>query len=219
MIHRLTVSTECPTCGAPLDFAEGSNAIHCAYCRSNLLVTGRKQVLSYYIAPKVNFHRAVTEVVSAHKAKGWWPFRLVKAQLYFIPYYRFTGHDFRWEEAPPSPKGDTIRGPQSSYTTILTTAALGKAGLLGKASKAIFRDRYVEKNFLACNLYGVGLYSLGIRPAVLRLELFRREALESMGKIVEADIGPEAALSRGMKTVKSQHPLYRRGIGRVLSVI
>ena len=51
MTSHLVVSTECPLCGAPLDFTEGSNAVQCLHCRSNLLVTGRKQVLSYYVAP------------------------------------------------------------------------------------------------------------------------------------------------------------------------
>ena len=38
-MSHLVVSTECPLCGAPLDFAEGSNAVRCQHCRSNLLVT------------------------------------------------------------------------------------------------------------------------------------------------------------------------------------
>ena len=47
------VASSCPRCGAPLDFAEGSNAVRCAHCASMLLVTGRRRVLSYAIRPRV----------------------------------------------------------------------------------------------------------------------------------------------------------------------
>jgi len=52
-MSQLVVSTECPTCSGPLDFSEGSNAIRCPSCGSHLLVTGRKQVLSYWVKPRV----------------------------------------------------------------------------------------------------------------------------------------------------------------------
>jgi hypothetical protein len=82
-----------------------------------------------------------------------------------------------------------------------------------------FQDRYVEKNFVACDLKGLDMYSLGIRPAVLRLELFQKKALEASGKVVSVSIPPEEALSHGMKAADSQNILYRAVIGRVLSVI
>lgn len=82
MNSRLIVSTECPTCGASLDFTEGSHAIQCGHCRSRLLVTGRKQLLSYAISPKLDVHRAAAKALLAQKpedilffctscARGW----------------------------------------------------------------------------------------------------------------------------------------------------
>lgn len=206
MADRFVVSTECPTCGAPLDFAEGSNTVRCGHCRSNLLVTGRKQVLSYSIAPKLEAHRAVAKAVAAHKERGV-PWRVVKRQLYFVPYYRLTGQDFLWEVAPPKPVPDES-----------TNAAEGDA-LVPEGEEFEFRDRYVEKNFAACDLPGLGMYSLGIRPAVLRLELFRRETLEAIGRVVSVTMSPDRALSLGMKAVDPAHLVYRQVIGRVLSVI
>jgi LSD1 subclass zinc finger protein len=52
-MSQVVVSTECPTCSGPLDFSEGTNAIRCPSCGSTLLVTGRKQVLTYWVAPKI----------------------------------------------------------------------------------------------------------------------------------------------------------------------
>ena len=97
-MSQVVLSTECPTCGGPLDFSEGANAIRCPSCRSNLLVTGRKQVLSYWVAPRVK-----AEVAGAASRTGRLEARVVRAQLYFVPFYRLTGHDFRWQDAPPKP--------------------------------------------------------------------------------------------------------------------
>jgi ribosomal protein L37AE/L43A len=82
-----------------------------------------------------------------------------------------------------------------------------------------FHDRYVEKNFLACHLPGLGLYSLGVRPAVLRLELCHRERLEHLGTLVPAEMTPQMALSQGLQTAKRQRLVTRQVLGRVLSVI
>jgi len=80
-------------------------------------------------------------------------------------------------------------------------------------------NQYVEKNFIGCSLDGVGLYSLGVRPSVLRLELFRREVLEPLGKIVQANISPKVALLHGMKAGRKQAISYRKVLGRILSII
>jgi len=265
MTTRLVVSTRCPTCDGPIDFSLGNNAIQCQFCRSNLLVTGRKQVLSYYIAPKLNAHRAVAKANIAHKAKGH-PCRVIHPQLYFIPYYRLTGHDFRWEEevkekeiksfefnryplmasdwdspfmnrngdlfsvfqlagnflAPHVKEKPTLQEkPKTSSTSSYThhTQRMTSISFGDQRIKAKFHDRYVEKNFIACHLNEAGIYSLGVRPSVLRLELYQKETLQSLGKIVGVDISPQEAFSHGMKTVKNRVLLYRRVLGQVLSII
>lgn len=272
MNSLLTVSTECPTCGAPLDFSEGSNAIRCLHCRSHLLVTGRKQLLSYAILPKIDENGAVKRIRLVEQDSHTPP-RLVKAQLYFVPYYRLTGHDFLWEKTDPpstpesqggvSPLGqqhafsdldaevpfgrsslskgiiqiaihlfDLFFGnkkaplpPLSLPTGALQGASMPAGGAALEKKKPVrdeeiaFRDRYVEKNFLASDLDGLGLYSLGVRPAVLSLALFQRVSLEKQGKIVGVALSPDAAFAHGMKAADSQKILYRQVIGQILSVV
>ena len=215
MTSRLVVSTECPSCGAPLDFHEGSTALQCAHCRSNLLVTGRKQVLSYSVTPRLDGQRAVAKARAAQQQNGA-HCRVVQPQLYFIPYYRLTGHDFLWELAPQSEEREDDLGGDSEE--IRFRAWERGNSLLRSSGESQFRDRYVEKNFVACDLQGSGLYSLGIRPAVLRLGLFRREALEANGRIVSVMTSPERALAQGLK-VDLQNILYRQVLSQVLSVI
>jgi len=276
-VNSFIVSTECPSCSAPLDFTEGVNAITCQHCKTNLLVTGRKQVLSYYVQPRLDERVAIAKATMAQRNKGYDGFSGGKAQLYFIPYYRMTGQDFGLQEPLPNPAVEeedsgkdaldfggyspvpdyrdetslfdigvdlinvffdkTFRKnsyndqnplpnpevPLKKVSSEVNTDAI-KNGSLTKHSlyekgEVVLNDRYVEKNFLACNLHGLGIYSLGIRPAVLRLELFRRETLKSLGKIVNPSLCIDDAERIGMKTVPNSSLLNRLVIGKVLSII
>ena len=208
MQNRLVVSTECPNCGAPLDFSEGSNAVRCQHCQSNLLVTGRKQILTYSIRPKLSAHRAA-DLAAAAQSRESGSCRIMKQQLYFVPYYRFTGQDFLWEVVPGEAGSNDALPPTSLIETVFSESH----------KEVQFQDRYIEKNFLAADVEGLGVYSLGIRPAVLRLELFSREALEALGRIVPVTTGTEAARTQGMKTPDSQTILHRKVLGNILSII
>jgi LSD1 subclass zinc finger protein len=105
-MSQVVVSTECPTCSGPLDFSEGANAIRCPSCGSTLLVTGRKQVLSYWVAPRVK-----AEVAGAAARTGRLAARVTRAQLFFVPFYRLTGHDFQWQDVPPKPAPESAPLP------------------------------------------------------------------------------------------------------------
>ncbi len=289
-MNSLTVATECPSCGAPLDFAEGTNSLKCLHCQSNLFVTGRKQVLSYLVAPKLEERLATALAIKKQRDQGMGEFRSVRSRLYYIPYYRMTGQDLTWEEAEKKSASDNYSaedggtGWGSSHTSesyndfrlevesdLLRTAAelfgkltekvfkngpvksekqtplpgpqTGQFGQTGKSAgyqkdfqidtgeshgsktgqylngDLALHDRYVEKNFLACKLHGLGLYSLGIRPSVLRLQLFRKNTIGSNAKAVSPALGPKEAEAVGIRTGLNQAQLSRQVIGRTLSII
>lgn len=218
MSGRLLVKTECPTCGAPLDFTEGANAIRCGHCRAQLLVTGRKQTLSFFIRPKLDVHRAVARALLARKAAGH-PARVIQPQLYFLPYYRMTGHEFQWKRVSRSlPSGR----PGWNPTLLPNSPTFEPEGGFWndiEGDQIVFEDRYLEKNFTALEIEETGLYSLGLRPSVLRLELFRTEEMAAHGRIVRVSLDPEDALSRGLTGVDSHRLFYREVVGRVISVV
>lgn len=287
-MNRVVVAADCPSCGAPLDFGEGSNAVTCSHCGSNLLVTGRKQLLSYSVSPRLAERKATALAVMAQRNMGRGDFRGTTARLYFVPYYRMTGQDFSWEKPPPKPlpeeeysgemeqqsfslpaigrTGTTVFGDWASIldaageligtlfgktsgksqdvlydspSNISEENAIGQGarkfpeelpsgpnrghhqpgGSLYENGDVALNDRYIEKNFLACGLDGAGLYSLGIRPAVLRLELFRPEALKTAGSIVHPAMAADAAESVGVKTAADNQRLYRKVIGKTLSLV
>jgi DNA-directed RNA polymerase subunit RPC12/RpoP len=214
MENRLVVATTCPTCSAPLDFAQGTNAIQCGYCRSSLLVTGHKQILSYAISPKVERHDAVAQAQLAYEERSM-PCCVRTARLYFIPYYRLTGHDLRWVQVASSAERRALS--TSLLQSIMEQPEARQT--FREPCKPQLHDRYIEKNFIACPMPGAGLHSLGIRPAVLRLELFRSEHLTSLGTVVPVGMSPREALAQGLKTVGKQHVMMRQVLGRMLSVL
>lgn len=207
MNSRLSVSTTCPTCGAPLDFSKGSNAVRCSYCQSNLLVTGHRQILSYFISPKLDAKTARARVGLAHRERGL-AGRIITTHLYFVPYYHFVGHVLRWDN------GEPLSRPRLTDVT-------GYADLLRPPNvrQVAFADRYVDRNFIAGDLQGACPFSLGVRPAVMRLELFRQAHLLAQGKLAPLSMPPKDAIRQGVKAIDNLSILYRQILALDLSVV
>jgi DNA-directed RNA polymerase subunit RPC12/RpoP len=215
---RLVVSTQCPTCGAPLDFGEGSNAIRCDHCRSNLLVTGRGQCLSYSIAPRLERERAIATARFAEPADGG-AFRTGDARLYFVPYYRFTASDLRWQRPQPHRDQERQKFRQSGESGTAGADFSSITIPLEQQPRPEFHDHFVEKNFVAGAVPSLGVYSLGVRPSVLRLALFRRAELEARGRIVAPVLGIDQALEHALRAPDLGRTLARVVVARVLSVV
>jgi predicted RNA-binding Zn-ribbon protein involved in translation (DUF1610 family) len=218
-LPRLTVMANCPNCGAPIDFGEGTNAFQCDHCRSQLLVTGHGRVLSYFVAPKIEAARAISAARFAQdSARG--PLRTGEARLFFLPYYRLTATDVRWqrpEPEPPEPPPEPGEGESGTSTPL---GVLLRQLVPDRDPEEIeCRDRAIERNFVAVDLPGLSLYSLGMRPNALRLELYRREALDALGHVVGIEMSAEAALATGRKTGDGMDVACRAVVGAVLSVV
>lgn len=149
-MSQVVVSTECPTCSGPLDFSEGANAIRCPSCGSTLLVTGRKQVLTYWVSPKIR-----ADVAGAAARTGRVQARVASRELFFVPFYRLTGHDFQWQDAPPRPAperevppmrfggGDTADRPEIDLD-LGAILSWGADALLGPRAGDVVRDALGE---------------------------------------------------------------------------
>lgn len=190
------VSTECPSCGAPLDFDDGVRAIRCAHCRSQLLVTGRRQVLSYEIAPRISESDARSLVRFSLPAERR-ATRVQPARLHLVPYYRFTAEEIRWE------RGDAERDRRRNVSEV--------AGMLGVPVPGKdrweapvdpdeglqFSSRVLEQNFVARETPLVPP-SLGVRPSALQLRLFDHPEEEEEALVVAPDLTPRDAELRAV---------------------
>lgn len=222
MMQPAIVSTECPRCGAPLAFGEGSNAVRCEHCESRLLVTGRTQLLSYTITPGIDRGEATRAAAYACQASGQ-PARVRDATLWLVPYYRMTGHDLRWEWKRTRQEHRRATEPTEArlWARVLPHAtAVEKPDLDGDLPRLDLNDRYIERSFLACAGEGLALpVSLGLRPTVLRLKLFRPERAETAVRVIAPTVAPERAWEIGLKAVGASAAVYRSVLRRVLSLV
>ncbi|MDG2305817.1 MAG: hypothetical protein P8R42_14470 [Candidatus Binatia bacterium] len=197
MTTTAVVSTECPTCGAPLDFDDAARAIRCAHCRSQLLITGRRQVLSYTIPARIAESDARSLVrfslpadrQAAHVGGG---------TLYLVPYYRLTAEEIAWQ------RGDSERSRRQNVRDMSAFLGVPVPGskeamdvaLEGDDASPRFTSRVLERNFVARET-SVVPHSLGVRPAALGLRLFDRETTGE-AVVVSADLTPRSARERAV---------------------
>jgi LSD1 subclass zinc finger protein len=232
-MNRLTVTADCPTCGAPLDFEEGANSVRCGHCRSNLLVTGRGRILTYFVEPHVEIHHAVA-AAGLHEEREH---RVGAARLRFIPYYRMTCQELAWLPITPEEKDiDAEVAAQALGFEIQSFASSWLGETFSGRSKDIIplgqhlpdpaselkhqlqiKSRYVEKNFVAVDLHGLGVYSIGVRSATLRLYPFERTRVEKLGAVAAVQLSSQEALERGL--LGTGEATYREVVGRVLSIV
>jgi DNA-directed RNA polymerase subunit RPC12/RpoP len=170
MPARLVVAAACPACAAALDFVEGATCARCGHCGTRIVLPGRRHVFTYWVPPRVNASRARAVARGARPGAR-------DPQLCFLPYYRFTAQELRWEWPAPPGSTATERDP---------------------AVMPVFAERAIERNFIGCRWDGFGLYSIGVRTSALRLSLFRSDALPSDARVVAPETGCDAALAHAL---------------------
>jgi len=228
----LVVSTRCPSCAAPLDFAQGSNAIRCAHCASNLLATGRGQVLSYLVRPHVGGAdaRAIARFAPGPSQAGA---RLGEPRLCFVPYYRLTANEMRWQhrgddESVASRAASVREASPSALRTVLELAqrsgvvpsprVLLSAAARRRPPAAEFAARRIERT-LNATTGGIGAPSLGVRSSVVRLELFHDGALPEDAVVAPADLSATDALRIALTPTGFDEIVARAVVTRVLSLL
>jgi DNA-directed RNA polymerase subunit RPC12/RpoP len=212
------VGTTCPRCGAPLDFAEASNAVRCKHCSVVLLVTGRRRVLSYAVMPRVGASEARALAGFTRAAKDG-HMALGDPRLLFVPYYRLAAEEVFWHLKPI----EAPRRPPLERLDHVGESLLGFPSLLAAQSddrgEVELVGRRIERTFLARDADGIASWSLGVRASVLRLELFERRALEALGTVLPPAMPADAALARGLSPLPEIELVHRDVLRAVLSLV
>ena len=238
--ERLLISTECPNCGGPLDFDEGIHAIECRHCKTRLLITGRKRLQTYSVDPSVDASSASRIAKVLLGGHG-----VPQCELVFVPYYRFTAHDFFWYQGgalnaagilrevaePPgwkalfaeeSHKADaaikviSVRwGREQQEATAIASRAA--IGLVHLTEGLDLKSRLIDRTFIASVVDRPSLFSLSVRAAALKLRVLQR-GIEERGTIVAVSVPPEAAVKRALQTYERSVAM-RATVCQSLSVI
>jgi predicted RNA-binding Zn-ribbon protein involved in translation (DUF1610 family) len=228
-MSQIVVSTECPTCSGPLDFSEGTNAIRCPSCGSTLLVTGRKQVLSYWVAPRIK-----ADVAGAAARTGRLQARVVRTELFFVPFYRLTGHDFQWQDVPPRPvperevpsmlfgAGDATADRPEIDVPLGAILGWGADTLLGTRAGDVVRDMLGEPRRAEQPLEPVSLATRRLAKAAAA-----DSTVQFLDRYVEksfpaADLPDLGVASLGVRAQALRVSLFQRdalsGLGTIVSV-
>jgi len=188
------VETRCPACSAAVNFEEGSQTFHCAYCGSALWIAGYPRTLAYFITPVGNTQEAAA--IAVRDLRSRLPgFRLVETTLCFLPYYRYSGNTV-WLEKEET--RETCGEQREDAHEALGWAGIPASGAADR-ERWLLRNRLVEKTFLAFDLKISGLYSLGIRASVLPLSIFERDHLSNQGIVLPVEIKEREALELGRR--------------------
>lgn len=211
------VATSCPRCGAPLELGETAHATRCGHCQSRLAVTGRGHTLSYQIAARVPPAEARSLVRFAQPSDTA-HHRVGDPRLFLFPYYRLTGIELQWTRAPEPERQRSEPAPRfANGETELLAIATAIASQPRPLHAPVFAGRWIERNVTACNAAGLASYSLGIRPSVLRLELFRPD---QDATIIAPSRAVERALALDSGTAPDgSHALHATVLARRLSLI
>lgn len=191
------VSTECPTCGAPVDFEDAARAIRCDHCRSQLLVTGRRQVLSYEIEPRTSESEARSLVRFSFSAEQRGD-HTATGTLHRVPYYRLTAEEIVWQRTDDEKRRRRNVREVAALLGVPPPGARSwdEAPVL-EDDEPSFQSRVLERNFVARST-SVVPHSLGVRPTALPLRLFDPRRAAEVGVVVAPDSTPRGARARAL---------------------
>lgn len=225
----LSVSTKCPSCGGELEFEHGSNAVSCRFCGSSHVVTGHGRALSYFIPEKISLKMAAGLALAKlnEKGGGW---KLKEATLFFVPFHHFKGQDLYWEvEEKVVSEGDTGGGFTfriSSFSGMSFGGFMdGFDGVTGRGSMPLTEKRFeldtrhIDRTLPALDVPELKVFSLGLRPEVLKLSLFRKDAVLKRGQLSPVRVDGRDVEERGYAPRQSESVVARRVIGKTRSVI
>ena len=165
----LFLSTSCPQCGADISFEEESTVLYCQYCGGALHVTGRSGVIRTYVAPREDIKGIKKIIRKAVKHAKADKALVTEKRLFFAPYWRIKGMVFRW-----------VFG----------------AKLNGEILKEL-KTKLLDYTFPAYEGLHLGLRSLGVRPAALKLLFFDRSTMSKTGSIMNVATAFDTAVSHG----------------------
>ena len=178
MSSRVFINTECSQCGGSINLEEGSHAVFCPYCGSSFLITGYDKVLSYYIPRNTEERRTAVQALSHRYLLTLTDhYRITEINLFYLPFYHLRGKIF---QLVPEPQDDSL-----TWHSSLT-------------SRTQVQTKYLDKSFLATDLEGLKLYSLGVRTSVLQLKLFKKGTLRDKGNVYPVTKGIAEALEIGL---------------------
>lgn len=224
----LSVATTCPSCGGSLEFPHGSTAVRCAFCGSSHLVTGHGRTLSYVIPERIDLRGAAERAQAKLDARGGeWQVR--EATLFFVPFHHFTGQDLYWRMEEVAIGDGAERSPRANPLGALGLEDFGFGAAPGEAAgydaphltekRFELATRHIDRTLPALDAPELNVPSLGLRPEVLKLGLFQKDAVMKRGQVSPVQAAGEELERQGYAPARPEGIVAREVIGKTRSII
>lgn len=162
----------CPQCGGDIDFLEETRVIHCDYCNSSLLVTGRRGVLRFVLPPRTLDPKKAQAQAEKHlRGLGGRDPRAVETFLFYVPFWRMQLVLYRW-----------IFGQKPMETELSFGAPPPKERV------KVLLTRVWDHTIQGYTDLDLGLHTLGVRSQVLQLRAFDKEHLQKRASFVPLEV-------------------------------
>jgi predicted RNA-binding Zn-ribbon protein involved in translation (DUF1610 family)/DNA-directed RNA polymerase subunit RPC12/RpoP len=183
-MQRLKATACCPACGAPFELLEGANVSVCSYCQLPLFFRSPKNVLRYFLEPKVQ-RRSISFLVDRYRKETGDSLtkRIDGANLLYLPFWRYTAQ---------------------AFYTIVVQQRLSSFPLVPEerqeTDEILTRDWDVNLAGHISNDLGIG--TLGMRPDWLSLSILTdMEKLKQKGEVLSLEVDSKAAKGRAIKAL------------------
>jgi DNA-directed RNA polymerase subunit RPC12/RpoP len=178
-MHRLKVSSSCPSCGAPFEFLEGANVARCRFCNLPILFRSQKKILRYYLQPKLKKRETRFLIDRFRKVNGQsLSKRIDDIRLFYLPFWRFTAQ---------------------AFYTIISHTFFDPAS---ESSDEEILTKDWDISFSAHTVNSLGIATLGMRSNWLKLQLLTGKNLIEDGQVLNLDLDSNAAKERAIKSLR-----------------
>jgi predicted RNA-binding Zn-ribbon protein involved in translation (DUF1610 family) len=184
-MQRLKVTASCPSCGAPFQLLEGANVAVCSYCNLPLLIQSQKNILRYYLEPKLK-ERSISFLVDRYRKESnqSLPKRIDETRLFFLPFWRFNAQAFYAINQQPDFLSSPLQPDEKEETEEIQT-------------------KDWDINFSAHATNSLGVSTLGMRPDWLNLKLLTEKTyMEEKGETLQLEIDSGSAKERALKSLE-----------------
>ena len=148
-----------------------------------------------------------------------------EATLFFVPFYHFTGQEYSYNVREVAIDGGGVVGPRSFLMVEVRSFDLSEFAPDIESGPRIAEKRFevstkhISRSVPAVDAAGLNVFSLGIRPDVLKLSLFEKAAVSKMGRIAPVRVKPADADQIGFGHPGGEETVVRRVSGKVRSII
>ncbi|MBW1981755.1 MAG: hypothetical protein JRJ12_11100 [Deltaproteobacteria bacterium] len=171
----MQIELDCPQCGGIITIDEELEVVRCGYCSSTMYIGGKSEFPSFMLAPRWSVEQCdklLTTFFSTRKVKLA---RSKKIQLLYAPYWRCKGMVFHWVAG----KKEKLSGSEDhrSWEDIKE-----------------LHTKAFDFTFPAYDNVNLGLQSLGVRTAALKLRLYHSSRLAANALRLPINIPPAQAV-------------------------